>query len=88
MKQVPAKRLDYTQNYTLPPNEGHGLLILDEATQLVRLLWTSDQSDAETNEDIAKKFKEEYIRCVRNEEECVCNVCLFRCNIFIGVRII
>ena len=49
MKQVPAKRLDYTQNYTLPPNEGHGLLILDEATQSVRLLWTSDQSYAETS---------------------------------------
>jgi len=25
---------------------------------------------------------------VRNEEECVCSVCLFRCKIFIGVRII
>jgi len=25
---------------------------------------------------------------VRNEEECVCSVCLFRCNIFIGFRII
>jgi hypothetical protein len=25
---------------------------------------------------------------VRNEEECVCNVCLFHCNSFIGVRII
>jgi hypothetical protein len=25
---------------------------------------------------------------VRNEEECVCSVCLFRCNILIGVRII
>jgi hypothetical protein len=25
---------------------------------------------------------------MRNEEECVCSVCLFRCNIFIGVRII
>ena len=24
----------------------------------------------------------------KNEEECVCSVCLFRCNIFIGVRII
>ena len=23
-----------------------------------------------------------------NEEECVCSVCLFRCNIFIGFRII
>jgi hypothetical protein len=25
---------------------------------------------------------------VRNEEECVCSVCLFRCNIFMVVRII
>ena len=25
---------------------------------------------------------------MRNEEECVCIVCLFNCNIFIGVRII
>jgi hypothetical protein len=25
---------------------------------------------------------------VRDEEECVCSVCLFRCNIFIGFRII
>ena len=25
---------------------------------------------------------------MRNEVECVCSVCLFRCNIFIGVRII
>jgi hypothetical protein len=25
---------------------------------------------------------------VRNEEECICSVCLFRCNIFIGFRII
>jgi len=29
-----------------------------------------------------------YVRCVRNEEECVCSVCLFRCNIFIGFRVI
>ena len=41
-----------------------------------------------TNGDIATKFEQEYVRCVRNEEECVCSVCLFRCNIFIGVRII
>ena len=25
---------------------------------------------------------------MRNEEECVCSVCLFRCNILIGFRII
>jgi len=25
-------------------------------------------------EDIATKFKQEYVRCVRNEEECVCSV--------------
>jgi len=22
------------------------------------------------------KFEQEYVRCVRNEEECVCSVCL------------
>ena len=45
-------------------------------------------NNSNTNEDIATKFEQEYVRCVRNEEECVCNVCLFRCNIFIGFRII
>jgi hypothetical protein len=44
-------------------------------------------NNSNTNEDIAKKFEQEYVRCGRNEEECVCSVCLFRCNIFIGVRI-
>jgi hypothetical protein len=34
------------------------------------------------------KFEQEYVRCVRNEERCVSSVCLFLCNIFIGVRII
>jgi len=29
-----------------------------------------------TNEDIATKFQQQYVRCVRNEEECVCSVCL------------
>ena len=27
-------------------------------------------------EDIATKFEQEYVRCVTNEEECVCSVCL------------
>ena len=45
-------------------------------------------NNSNTNEDTATKFEQEYVRCVRNEEECVCSVCLFRCNIFIGVRII
>ena len=27
-------------------------------------------------EDIATKFEQEYVRCVRNEEECDCSVCL------------
>jgi hypothetical protein len=27
-------------------------------------------------EDIATKFEQEYVRSVRNEEECVCSVCL------------
>jgi len=33
-------------------------------------------NNSNTNEDIATKFEEEYVRCVRNEEECVCSVCL------------
>jgi hypothetical protein len=41
-----------------------------------------------TNKYIATKFEQDYVRCVRNEEECVCSACLFRCNNFIGVRII
>ena len=41
-------------------------------------------NNSNTNEDIAKKFEQEYVRCVRNEEECVCSAP----NIFIGVRII
>ena len=27
-------------------------------------------------EGTATKFEHEYVRCVRNEEECVCSVCL------------
>jgi hypothetical protein len=45
-------------------------------------------NNSKTNEDIPTRFEQEYIHCVRNEEECVCSVYLFRCNIFIGVRII
>jgi hypothetical protein len=45
-------------------------------------------NNSKTNEDIATRFEQEYVRCVRNEEECVCRVCPFRCNIFIGFRII
>jgi len=26
-----------------------------------------------TNEDITTKFEQEYVRCVRNEKECVCS---------------
>jgi len=44
--------------------------------------------NSKTIEDIATRFEQEYVRCVRNEEECVCSVCLFRCNIFISFRII
>jgi hypothetical protein len=30
-------------------------------------------SNSNTNEDIATKFEQGYVRCVRNEEECVCS---------------
>jgi hypothetical protein len=45
-------------------------------------------NNSKTNKDIATSFVQEYFCCVRNEEECVCSVCRFRCNIFIGFRII
>jgi hypothetical protein len=39
------------------------------------------------NEDIPTKFEQEYVRCVRNEEECVCSApdC---CNNLISGKII
>ena len=30
-------------------------------------------NNSNTNENIATKFEQEYVRCVRNEEECVCS---------------
>jgi len=30
-------------------------------------------TNSNTNEDIATKFEQEYVRCVRNEEECGCS---------------
>jgi len=33
-------------------------------------------NNSNTNEDIATKFEQEYVCCVRNEKECVCSVCL------------
>jgi hypothetical protein len=45
-------------------------------------------NNSNTKEVIATKFEKEYVRCVRNENECVCSVCLFRCNILISGKII
>ena len=33
-------------------------------------------NNSNINEDIATKFEQKYVRCVRNEKECVCSVCL------------
>ena len=41
-------------------------------------------NNSKTNEDIATKVEQEYVRCVRNEEEYVCN----RSNIPISGKII
>jgi hypothetical protein len=30
-------------------------------------------NNSNTNEDITTKFEQGYVRCVRNEEECVCS---------------
>ena len=44
-------------------------------------------NNSNTNEDIATKFEQEYVRCVRNEEECEVRF-KFRCNILISGKII
>ena len=41
-------------------------------------------NNSNTNEDIATKFEQQYFRCVRNEEECVCSAP----NILISGKII
>jgi hypothetical protein len=33
-------------------------------------------NNSNTNEDITTEFEQQYVRCVGNEEECVCSVCL------------
>jgi len=38
-------------------------------------------NNSKTNEDIAMKFEQEYVRCVKNEKECVCSVCKFTSNL-------
>ena len=30
-------------------------------------------NNSKTNEDIATRYEQEYVRCVRNEKECVCS---------------
>ena len=34
-------------------------------------------NNSNTNEDIGMKFEQAYVRCVRNENECVCSVCVY-----------
>jgi hypothetical protein len=45
-------------------------------------------NNSNTNEDIATKFEQEYVRCVRNEEECVYIRLKFRCNILISGKLL
>jgi len=44
-------------------------------------------NNSNTNEDIATKFEQEYVRCVRNEEECLCSAPNY-CDILISGKII
>ena len=47
-------------------------------------------NNCNTNVDIATKFEQEYVRCVRNEEECVCsapNCCDTEQRSFSGDRV-
>jgi len=41
-------------------------------------------NNSNTNEDIATKFEQEYVRCVKNEKKCVCSAP----NVLIGGNII
>ena len=36
-------------------------------------------NNSKTNEDIATRFEQEYVRCVRNEKECVCSKIMSVC---------
>ena len=36
-------------------------------------------NNSKTNEDIATRFEQEYVRCVRNEKECVCSKIMSLC---------
>jgi hypothetical protein len=33
-------------------------------------------NNSNTNDDIVTRFEQEYVHCVKNEEECICSVCL------------
>jgi hypothetical protein len=51
-------------------------------------LWCQKVNNFITNEDIATKFEADLPHCVRNVKEKNILLFKFRCNIFIGVRII
>ena len=36
-------------------------------------------NNSKTNEDIATRFEQEYVRCVRNEKKCVCSKIMSVC---------
>ena len=36
-------------------------------------------NNSKTDEDIATRFEQEYVRCVRNEKECVCSKIMSVC---------
>jgi hypothetical protein len=40
-------------------------------------------NNSNTNEDTATKFEQEYVHCVRNEEECVCSVCFVAISLLV-----
>jgi hypothetical protein len=43
-------------------------------------------NNSNTSEDIATKFEQGYVRCVRNEEECVRSVSVMRRHISYTMR--
>jgi len=59
--------------YVKPSNRRQNMLIVNCTVCPTRYLTLHFFNNSNANEDIATKFEQEYVRCVRNEVECVCS---------------
>jgi hypothetical protein len=63
-------------SYVNISNAAVGILIINYTGCPTRYRIRHLFNNSNTNENTATKFEEEYVCCVRNEEECFCSVCL------------